>query len=175
MLVDRTVDVAPHAGDLHVGLIDEPPIPSRVAAWSGCFDDQRREPLHPPVQRNVVNLDPTLSQQLLEIAIRQPIAQIPPHREQDHLGRELETSERSTCLAERSSGTAALHPASLAQPPSQRSTPEMQQCPPGAVPAAAGVLHPVDWPLAARPWGGSQTRASRAACMSEYPPTGEVR
>jgi hypothetical protein len=64
----------------------------------------------------VIDLDSPLSQQLLKIPIREPVAQVLANREQDHLGRELETSERSARLADGSNGTAALHPVSLAHP-----------------------------------------------------------
>jgi hypothetical protein len=57
-LVDRAVDVAPPAGDLHVGLVDPPTAPDRVAAGAGGLGQQRREPQHPSVDGDVVDLDP---------------------------------------------------------------------------------------------------------------------
>jgi hypothetical protein len=42
----------------------------------------------------VVDLDPTLTEQLLDIAIREPISEIPPQGEDDDLGREPEPDER---------------------------------------------------------------------------------
>ncbi len=36
VLVDRPVDGAPAAGDLHVGLVDEPAIADRVPTGPGC-------------------------------------------------------------------------------------------------------------------------------------------
>ena len=66
MLVDCPIHLAPGPGDLHVGLVQEPTVTDRLAAGPGRFDQQRREPLHPPEQRDVVDLDPTLSEQLLE-------------------------------------------------------------------------------------------------------------
>jgi hypothetical protein len=70
-LVDRAVDVAPPAGDLHVGLIDPLTVPDRVAAGPGGLGQQRREPQHPSVDGYVVDLDPTFGEQLLDVAIRQ--------------------------------------------------------------------------------------------------------
>jgi hypothetical protein len=61
-LVDRAVHVAPPAGDLHIGLIHEPAIPDQVAAGSGGVGQQRREPLHPPVDGDVVDLDAALDE-----------------------------------------------------------------------------------------------------------------
>jgi hypothetical protein len=41
-----------------------------VPEWAGGVGEQRRrEPLHPPTDRDVVDLNPTLGQQLLDIAI----------------------------------------------------------------------------------------------------------
>src|SRR6266511_707311 len=57
VLVDRAVDVAPHTVDLDIGLIDEPPVTWGVAAPSGGVGHQRREPLHPSVDGDVVDLD----------------------------------------------------------------------------------------------------------------------
>jgi len=48
------------------------------------------EALHPPVDRDVIDLDPTLTQQLLHVAIGEPIPQIPAHGEDDDLRREPE-------------------------------------------------------------------------------------
>jgi hypothetical protein len=73
-LVDRAVDVAPPTGDLHVGLVHEPAIPDQVAAGPGGVGQQRREPLDPAVDGDVVDLDPALGEQLLDVAIGQPEA-----------------------------------------------------------------------------------------------------
>ena len=54
---------------------------------------QRREPLPPAVDRDVIDLDTSLGQQLLDIAVGKAIPQIPAHRHNDHLGREPETRE----------------------------------------------------------------------------------
>lgn len=44
--------------------------------------------LHPSEQRDVIDLDTAFRPQLIEIPVRQRKTQIPPNREQDHLGRE---------------------------------------------------------------------------------------
>ena len=46
-LVDRPVYAAPLAGDLHIGLVDPPTIPDRMAARPSSLGQQWREPLHP--------------------------------------------------------------------------------------------------------------------------------
>ena len=93
MLVDRPIDVAPAAGDPHVGLVDEPARYDRVAAWSRRVDQQRREALHPPEQGDVINVDPALCEEFLEITVRQPEAELPPHRQHDHPQWEPEDDE----------------------------------------------------------------------------------
>jgi hypothetical protein len=92
-LIDRPVDVAPPAGDLHVGLIREPAVPSPVAARSGGLGQQRHKPLHPPVDADVVHLDAAPGQQLLDVAVGQAEPQVPAHRDDDHVGWEAEPGE----------------------------------------------------------------------------------
>ena len=94
MLVDRPVDEGPDPGDLDVGLVDKPPIPGQVPDRPGRVDQQRGEPLHPPIECDVVDLDATLGEKLFEVPVGQPVSEVPPHRHRDHLAREPETSER---------------------------------------------------------------------------------
>jgi hypothetical protein len=70
-LIDRSIHVPPPAGDLHIGLVHLPTVTNGVAAGPGGVGQQRCEPLHPPVDRDVVDLDPTLGQELLEVAVGQ--------------------------------------------------------------------------------------------------------
>jgi hypothetical protein len=49
--------------------IDEPPVARDVPAGSCRVDEQRGEPLHPPVHAHVVDLHSALGQQLFNIAI----------------------------------------------------------------------------------------------------------
>ena len=57
MLVDGPVDVAPDTVDLDIGLVNEPAIAWRVPAGPGGVSKQRCEPMDPPVDGDVVNLD----------------------------------------------------------------------------------------------------------------------
>ena len=68
-------------------LIHKPAIASGMPRGASGVDELRRERLHPAIDRHVINLDTTLSQQLLDIAVRQPVAQTPTHRHRDHLTR----------------------------------------------------------------------------------------
>src|SRR5438552_15721454 len=74
MLIDCPVEIGPGTGDLHVGLIDEPAVPGSVAARPGRLDELRGEPLHPPVDGDVIHCDAALGQQLLDIPVRQVLA-----------------------------------------------------------------------------------------------------
>jgi hypothetical protein len=78
-LVDRAVDVAPSAGDLHVGLVDLPAVPDGTPAGTSHLAEQRREPSHPAVDGEVVDRDPAFDQQFLYIAVRQREAQVSTH------------------------------------------------------------------------------------------------
>jgi hypothetical protein len=69
-------------------LVEEPADTFCVSARAGRVDGQWREVLDPGVQRDKVDLDSTLREQLLEIPLRQPEAQIPADRQQDQIGRE---------------------------------------------------------------------------------------
>lgn len=86
------------------------------------FDDLGGETLNPAVQRDVIYLDPPLGQQLLEIPIRQPEPEIPPHRQQDHLRRKPETRERRRNGYRVQRTATVLHPSSLVRRPPDRST-----------------------------------------------------
>src|SRR4030095_6780384 len=68
-----------------------------VPAWPGGLGEQRREALDPAVDGGVVDFHAALGEELLDVAVRQREAQVPAHREDDHLGREAEASERGPC------------------------------------------------------------------------------
>ncbi len=60
----------PLPGDLYVGLVDLSAVADGVAAWPGGVGQQRREALDPPVDGDVVDLDPALGEQFLDVAVR---------------------------------------------------------------------------------------------------------
>ena len=93
VLINRSVDVAPASGDLHVRLVHIPAVADRVPARSGGILEQWREGLCLPVDGDVVDLDPSLTEQLLDISIREPIPQISPYGEDDDLRREPEPDQ----------------------------------------------------------------------------------
>ena len=61
--------VAPDTGDLDVGLVYEPPVAHGVTAGSGGFDELRSEPLYPTKDRDVINPDASLSEELFHVAV----------------------------------------------------------------------------------------------------------
>jgi hypothetical protein len=83
-----------------------------MAAGPGGFGQQRREALDPPVDGDVVDLHAAFGQQLLHVAVRQRKAQIPAHRQHDHIGREAEAGERRPCDSG-GAGTSSSHGGSL--------------------------------------------------------------
>jgi hypothetical protein len=58
----------------------------------------------------VVDLDPTLRKELLDIAIRQAEPQIPPNREHDHFGRKPEPNERRSRNRGYETSVGSAHP-----------------------------------------------------------------
>jgi hypothetical protein len=94
VLIDSAVPVPPHAGDLRIRNVHEPPVASTASTRAGSVDQQRSEPLHPTEQRHVINFDAALGKRLLEVPIRQAVAEVPTHGELDDLGREPKPRER---------------------------------------------------------------------------------
>ena len=90
------------------------------AARAGGVDELRGEGLHPAVDRDVVDSNAALGQQLLDIAIRQAVAQLPAHRDRDHLPREAEAGRRRRTDPEsttRSVSSAQRRPTNATVPP----------------------------------------------------------
>jgi hypothetical protein len=133
VLVDRPVQVGPAAHDLDVRFVDEAPITGRVACRTRGADELRREGLHPPIHRHVINLDAAHGQQLLHVAAGQPVAQIPAHCHRDHPSREA-VAGRSRRAKPRID-----HPISLLTQgqPSQRNRPPQPQASLGSSRAAS--------------------------------------
>ncbi len=67
--VDCPVNVAPHSGNFDVGLVDEPASADGVAARPRRVDQQRCEPLHPAVQRDVIDCDAAFGEQFLQVSV----------------------------------------------------------------------------------------------------------
>ena len=68
-----------------------------MAAGPGSLGEQGREAEHPPVDRDVVDLDAAFGEQFLDVAVGQAEAQVPADREHDHLRWEAEAGERRPC------------------------------------------------------------------------------
>jgi hypothetical protein len=87
------VHVAPPPSDLHIGLVHLPAIADPMSAGPSSLGQQRREPLHPPIDGDVVDLDATLSQELFDVAVGQTEAQVPADRDDDDIGWEAKAGE----------------------------------------------------------------------------------
>jgi hypothetical protein len=108
-LIDRAVDLALLPGDPHLRFVHKPSDLLRRVDWPGSLGQQRREPKHPSIQRDVLDLDATLGEQRFDVAVRQAEAQVPADRQDDHVGREAEAGEGR--LRDRSRARWALMPA----------------------------------------------------------------
>jgi hypothetical protein len=108
---------------LHIRLVHLPAVADSVPAGASGLGQQRREPLDPPVDRDVVDLDTPLGEQLLDISVGQAEAQIPADGEHDDVGWEAEAGKgrsrkRSWASAAAShTGSLAASTCSWAQPP----------------------------------------------------------
>lgn len=69
ILVDRPVHVPPHPCDLDIGFVNEPAVTDTVTAGSRGVDQQGCEALYPPVDRDVINIDPAFSKKFFYIAV----------------------------------------------------------------------------------------------------------
>jgi hypothetical protein len=84
-----------------------------MTAGSGGISKQRREPQHPPIDGDVVDFDPALGEQFLDVAVRQPEAQIPADCQHNHIGWEAEAGEGGPCCGSRTRAVSS-HISSLA-------------------------------------------------------------
>jgi hypothetical protein len=57
-----------------------PTVPDEVPAAVGGIEELRGEPLDPSVDRDVIDLDAALSEELLDVAVGQAEPQVPPDR-----------------------------------------------------------------------------------------------
>jgi hypothetical protein len=92
-LVDRSIDVAPLPSHVHIGLVDLPAVTDRVPTRPSGLGQQRREPQHPPVDRDVIDLDPAFGEEFFDVAVGQGEAQVPADREDDDIRWETEAGK----------------------------------------------------------------------------------
>jgi hypothetical protein len=68
-LVDGPEQVAPRPSDLDVDLVHVPSIPHEVLTGSGGLGELRGEPLDPPVDADVVDLDAAFGEKLFDVPV----------------------------------------------------------------------------------------------------------
>ena len=85
-LVDGPEQVAP--GPIHLEIGHVPAISDDVLSSSGRLRELRCKALDPPVDADVVHLDPALGKELLDVPVGEAEAQVPADRQGDDLGRE---------------------------------------------------------------------------------------
>ncbi len=81
-----------------------------MPARTGWLSEDRGEPLHPSIQRDVVDLDTAPGEQFFKIAVREVVAQALANYEQNHIRREPEPGERRSRRRGRSN-----HPGTVTQ------------------------------------------------------------
>jgi hypothetical protein len=64
-----------------------------VPARAGGIGQQQGEPLDPPVDGDVIDLDAALGKEFFDIAIGQAVAEVPTDRDDDDVGWEAEAGE----------------------------------------------------------------------------------
>ena len=69
VLVDRPVHVPPHTRDFHIGFVNEPAVTNTVTARASRVDQQRCEALNPPVDRDVININPAFREEFFHVTI----------------------------------------------------------------------------------------------------------
>src|SRR5262249_2744515 len=92
---------------LTLGLVDKPAVLDGVPDRSGSVAELRREPLHPPLDRHVVDFDAACGEQLLDVAVGQPAARVPAWR--NHLLDEITGPELQAIVAVGANARAELH------------------------------------------------------------------
>jgi hypothetical protein len=80
--------VAPRPSDLQVGLIDMPAISDDVLSSPSGLRELRREPLDPPVDAHVIDLDAAFRKELFDVSVGKTEPQVPADRQGDDFGRE---------------------------------------------------------------------------------------
>jgi hypothetical protein len=81
--VDRPVQVAPLTVDPDEGLVDVPRAAARPQVTTHALLELRREALDPAVERDVVDLDATVGEHGLEVAVADREPEVPAHGPQD--------------------------------------------------------------------------------------------
>jgi hypothetical protein len=77
-----------------LGLVHKPAVADDVSAPSGRVGQQPGEALDPAEDGDVVDFNPALIEELFDVAVGEPVPQIPTQGEDDDLGREPEPGER---------------------------------------------------------------------------------
>jgi hypothetical protein len=125
-LVDGPEQVAPGPPDLQVRFIHLPAIPDQVLSSTRGLGELRREALDPPIDRDVVDLDPTLGQQLLDVPVGEAEPQVPADGQGDDLRWEPVSGESRARRRAGKRESVRFHERSLADGLAPR---PMQQCP----------------------------------------------
>jgi hypothetical protein len=106
------------------GLVNEPPIANAVTTRPSSVDEKRREALYPSVDGDMVDFGASFGQEFFDVSVGKSVAQIPTHRQQDHLRREP-IARKCRPIERWRNDTTVAHPHSLAD---RARDPWTQQC-----------------------------------------------
>jgi hypothetical protein len=95
ILINGTVDIGPTPLETDICLIDPPFCANCSSVRPRSFAKEREEPLDPAVDRAAVNNETALSELLDNISITQPVADVPPHRQCNHIIGEVMVRKRA--------------------------------------------------------------------------------
>src|SRR6266540_3144944 len=135
-LVDGPEQVAPRPAHPHVRLVDVPAITHHVPTCPSRLGELGCEPVHPPVDAHVVDLDASFGQELLHVPVGEAEAQVPPDRQGDDVGREAIPGEGRGGRRSGTKVTSRSHRASLPEDAATRNA----TVPAGPLPRGAGRL-----------------------------------
>ena len=116
-----------------------------MPAGPSGLSQQRREAQHPPVDGDVVDLDPALGEQLFDVAVGQAEAQVPPDRQHDHIRREAEPGEGGARGDRRAGAVSGSHGRSVSARTTSRPTQQSLTDQAATYPVGLEELLPAAW------------------------------
>src|SRR6516162_2413330 len=117
LVIDGSPEIHPLAGDPHHHLVQMPSVAWPRATSAQPSGDHRSELQHPTPHRFVREVEPTLGEQILHVAVAQGEAKVEPNRVLDNRRRKPMAAIREQGHGERlSDSTVRAHPVSVTMP-----------------------------------------------------------
>ena len=93
-----------------------------MPARPGGVGQQRREPLDPPIDGDVVDLNAAFGEEFFDVAVGQAEAQVSADRQHDYIRREAEAGEAGAWRDRRAGAVSGSHGRSVSAPTTSRPT-----------------------------------------------------